>query len=59
MAKLTVDVKVYCNNCGKDMEKLMHVVSDTMIDLDPCPNCMGKMYNDGYAEGYNDAEKEA
>lgn len=55
MPEVTVDVELYCGQCGA---AICHLGSgrrnSNIIDVDPCDNCLKDAEQQGYDQGYSD-----
>jgi hypothetical protein len=52
MADVTVKIDVECQKCGAD---LATDVYGTLIQIEPCSECLAEARQDGYDDGLNDA----
>ena len=54
MADVTVKIDVECQRCGAD---LATDVYGTLIQIEPCSECLAKEHQEGYDEGLTEAEE--
>ena len=52
--------EVRCEACGRYLERETSVEGtdiNTVLEIEPCPECLKGMKDDGYAEGYEDGHE--
>lgn len=61
MPNMSIDFDVYCAVCGEGLCNCTEVVQNsyqTKIIIKPCPRCIEKAKDEGYCEGYSDANQD-
>ena len=53
MPTIELDINIYCSECGYNLSGSSAVISNTQINIEPCPNCMQNEYNKGREEAEN------
>lgn len=51
-----IDVQIYCSQCN--VQLVGQFISNEILDVEPCKNCLEKQYDNGYGEGYRAAINE-
>jgi len=52
MSGVSLDIKIECANCGKQLDAEVHVTirRDVKILVEPCDECMDSKFSEGYRE---------